>query len=160
MGHRKVQNNLLSRCNCDSLAADPDSFCSNGEVCKVSVVIVLANVLVMINTVAILQDCVCGPRFPPGCECDPYSNIPGELYLRCVLTIPLVVRHSPVMFMTHSYLRHFLRCIVTHWIFWTRNETGIAWTWNNIQEETFFDLDRDIHGWHASSLYGIKKLTF
>ena len=44
-----------------------------------SVVIVLANVLVMINTVAILQDCVCGPRFPPGCECDPYSNIPGEL---------------------------------------------------------------------------------
>ena len=32
---------MMNRCDCDSLAADPDSFCSNGEVCKVSVLVIV-----------------------------------------------------------------------------------------------------------------------
>ena len=32
---------MINRCDCDSLAADPDSFCSNGEVCKVSVLVIV-----------------------------------------------------------------------------------------------------------------------
>ena len=32
---------MMNRCDCDSLAADPDSFCSNGEVCKVSVFVIV-----------------------------------------------------------------------------------------------------------------------
>ena len=101
--HMTMMIQYLPRCDCDSLAADPDSFCSNGDVCKVSritilMVVELIFVVMMIMIVMIfssfcrfcfniLQDCVCGPRFPPGCECDPYSNDPGESYSRITSVI-------------------------------------------------------------------------
>ena len=37
----KITTAMMNRCDCDSLAADPDSFCSNGEVCKVSVLVIV-----------------------------------------------------------------------------------------------------------------------
>ena len=88
---------MINRCDCDSLAADPDSFCSNGEVCKVSVLVI---VIFVIRTSHLLkqnalicstnvQDCVCGPRFPPGCECDPYSNDPGQVACGAIFVMEL-----------------------------------------------------------------------
>ena len=38
----------LPRCDCDSLAADPDSFCSNGEVCKVIITMIMFMVLITV----------------------------------------------------------------------------------------------------------------
>ena len=89
---------MMNRCDCDSLAADPDSFCSNGEVCKVSVLVIVIfscdkdksyfkrNALICSTNV---QDCVCGPRFPPGCECDPYSNDPGQVACDAIFVMEL-----------------------------------------------------------------------
>ena len=89
---------MMNRCDCDSLAADPDSFCSNGEVCKVSVLVIVifacdqdksyfeTNAFICSTNV---QDCVCGPRFPPGCECDPYSNDPGQVACDAIFVMEL-----------------------------------------------------------------------
>ena len=39
--HMPMTIQYLPRCDCDSLAADPDSFCSNGDVCKVCRIAIL-----------------------------------------------------------------------------------------------------------------------
>ena len=68
---------LPSKCDCNPLADDPDSFCSNGDVCKVWHNCTQLSLIDM-NDDDCCQDCVCQPRFPPGCSCDPYSPNPDS----------------------------------------------------------------------------------
>ena len=71
---------LPSKCDCNPLAEDPDSFCSGDDVCKVGGILstylqcTYLHIYISVST----QDCVCQPRYPPGCTCDPFSPDPDS----------------------------------------------------------------------------------
>ena len=72
---------LPSKCDCNPLAEDPDSFCSGDDVCKVGGILstyLQCTYLHITYISTIAQDCVCQPRYPPGCTCDPFSPDPDS----------------------------------------------------------------------------------